>query len=249
MTDHLQLGFSTQYSDAVFDRTGRSRKAEKVLAILRDNIGELGERDLLDIGCAAGYMSHCYAMQFRQVAAFDIDLPAVSYASKNCAATNLHFIVMDSQHLAFPDDHFDVVICTHIYEHVPDAQLLISEIHRLLKQGGVCFFSAGNRIVLMEPHYRLPLLSIIPKWLAHYYLRLTGRGTYYYENHLTYWGLLALTKQFQVFDYSLKVIDNTSQFAADDILKSGSMKQKFARWFARSCFWLCPTYLWVLKKV
>ena len=60
----------------------------------------------------------------------------------------------------------------------------MDEIHRMLKPGGVCYFSAGNRITLIEAHHKLPLLSVIPKKLAHYYLRIFTEHNYF-ENHLT----------------------------------------------------------------
>ena len=43
--------------------------------------------------------------------------------------------------------------------------------------------SAGNRWAVMEPHYRLPFLSWLPRGVAHTYLRLTRRGTSYEGIH------------------------------------------------------------------
>lgn len=244
----LQLGFAMQHNAIVFNRAARECKAKKVLAILAQHLGTLNISQMLDIGCSAGFMTRFYANHFSYVTAIDVDTPAVIYAKQHNSAPNLDYLVMDSQQLAFRNARFDVITCTHIYEHVAAADKLISEIYRVLKPGGVCFFSAGNRITLFEPHYRLPFLSIIPKWCAHQYLRILGRGAYYHETHLTYWGLRRLVEGFELLDYTQQVIEKPEKYSADDMIRSGSLKQRFIQRFFRSVYWLCPTYLWVLKK-
>jgi 2-polyprenyl-3-methyl-5-hydroxy-6-metoxy-1,4-benzoquinol methylase len=244
----LQYGFS-QNSPGAYDRARRERKAAKVIAILNDAIGALEELDLLDIGCSTGLMTNLYARHVRTAIGTDIDLPALRFAVQNPEATNVSWSMMDSQRLGFPDDCFDVVTCTHIYEHVPDAQALMDEIHRVLKPGGICFFSAGNRFSLMEPHYRLPLLSVVPKGLAHWYLRILGRGTHYYETHRSLGGLKELVHRFELEDYTVRVILDPVRYHAEDMLPPASVKQAVAKGMARWLYALVPTYLWVLRKM
>ena len=71
---------------------------------------------------------------------------------------------------------------------------MMEEIRRVLTPGGVCYFAAGNRLTLMEPHYHLPLLSILPKTIGHIYVRLAGKANSYYETHLIIWGLRRLQR-------------------------------------------------------
>jgi 2-polyprenyl-3-methyl-5-hydroxy-6-metoxy-1,4-benzoquinol methylase len=243
----LQYGFS-ENSPGAYDRAQRERKAAKVIAILSDAVGALDELDLLDIGCSTGLMTNLYARHFRTAIGTDIDLPALEFAVQNPETSNVSWSMMDSQRLGFPDDSFDVVTCTHIYEHVPDAQALMDEIHRVLKPGGVCFFSAGNRFSWMEPHYQLPLLSVVPKEIAHWYLRILGRGNHYYETHRSLGGLKKLVRRFELDDYTVKVIDDPGRYHADDMLPPGSSKQGLAKGLAKWLYALVPTYLWVLRK-
>jgi 2-polyprenyl-3-methyl-5-hydroxy-6-metoxy-1,4-benzoquinol methylase len=244
----LQYGFSAVYGDTSFARQVRERKAAKVLAILEDAVGGLSEMRLLDIGCSTGFMTKCYAKKFGEVVGTDIDHPAVCHAATSEAGQDGVWGVADSQRLPFRDEYFDVVTCTHIYEHVPDANLLMAEIFRVLRPNGVCFFSAGNRLSLIEPHYRLPLLSVLPKFLAHWYLRMLGRGANYYETHFSYWGLKRLVRRFYVEDYTLKVVADPQKFFAEDMIRLGSFKQKLVVMILRVAYWICPTYLWVLRK-
>lgn len=244
----LQYGFSAQHPGAVLDGSSRLRKAEKIVRILKDQRPDLGRCRMLEIGCGAGHMTRRFASVCREVVAIDIDIDALRVARRENAGANIFYALMDSGHHALESLSFDIIVCNHVYEHVPDAGLLMTEIERLLAPDGLCFFGAGNRIAFMEPHYRLPLLSVGPKWLAHRYLRVFRGIDHYYENHRTYWGLRALVGRFAVLDYTQRVIAEPARFAADDLLTPGSLRHRFASFMIRRCYWLCPTYLWILKR-
>lgn len=247
-----QYGFSTMHREGMYDRDLRDQKARKTLAVLTDIMVTLGndpaKLSLLDIGCSTGHMTHIYGSGFGKVVGVDIDEPAVRYAEQNNDLDNVSFSVSDSMALGFEDDVFDCVTCTQIYEHVPDADRLISEIYRVLKPGGVCYFAAGNRIRLIEPHYRLPLLSVPPKRIGNLYLRLAGHANHYYETHLSYWGLRKLVSQFSILDYTAKVIADPVKYHATEIVRAGSLKQMVALTILKVAYWLCPTYIWILRK-
>lgn len=230
------------------DRKIRRQKANKTIAVLEDYIGDLKQLSALDIGCSTGLMTELYAEKFKKIIGIDIDKPAIKFAIQNSLQTNLEFYVKDAMNTRFEDETFDVVICTQIYEHVPDSTKLMAEIYRILKFQGVCYFAAGNRLCLIEPHYKLPLLSVIPKYLAHIYLRLLKKGDFYYENHLTLWGLRKLVSQFTIIDYTLKIIRNPEKFYATEMLRGGSIYQKLSLALLRIAPWISPSYIWLLQK-
>lgn len=194
-------------------------------------------------------MTHLYSRSFGRVVGVDIDRPAMQHARVECAAPNLDYVVGDAMRLPLQSDSFDVVACTQVYEHVPDAQQMMDEIFRILKPGGVCLFGATNRLNIIENHYgRLPFLSVIPKPLAHVYLRILGRARYYYETHYTLWGLRQLVKEFDTVDYSGKIIDAPKSFFATDMMSDGSMTQRIGQIVFRWAYWLLPGYIWILVK-
>lgn len=45
-------------------------------------------------------------------------------------------MAMDLTELEFPDESFDIVVCNHVLEHIPDDRKAIGELYRVLKPGG-----------------------------------------------------------------------------------------------------------------
>jgi hypothetical protein len=125
---------------------------------------------------------------------------------------------------------------------------MFEEIHRVLRLGGICYFSAANRLMWNEPHYNLPLLAPIPRPLAHIYIRLAGKADFYHEKHLTYWGLKTLVSKFGRNDYTVRLITEPAKFQTEYMLPAGSMKARIARAVAGWFYWALPGYIWVLQK-
>jgi len=88
-------------------------------------------------------------------------------------------VVGDATRLPLEGGSVDFVVMNHLYEHVRDQGGLFHEVERVLAPGGTAYVAAGNRLAVMEPHYRLPFLSWLPRPLADAYLRVTGRGDSY----------------------------------------------------------------------
>jgi 2-polyprenyl-3-methyl-5-hydroxy-6-metoxy-1,4-benzoquinol methylase len=250
-TNHgiYQHHFSRLLGEAMYHKDQRHNKAKKIVAVVSDYAqGRLRELTVLDVGCSTGIMTNYLADHFETTVGVDIDVEALQYATKQKNPNGAWFLTSDAMAMPFQDESFDAVVCAHVYEHVPDARRLTAEIHRVLKPGGICFFSAGNRLSLMEPHHRLPFLSVLPKPMANRYLRWTGKGDVYYENHLTYWGIRKLVSRFEIIDYTLEILSYPVKFAATDVCPPNSRKQRLALLVARVAYWLIPTYVFLLRK-
>jgi 2-polyprenyl-3-methyl-5-hydroxy-6-metoxy-1,4-benzoquinol methylase len=247
-----QLGFSAIHPATMFDEEGRLQKARKTVAVILDAMASAGrdpvQASLLDIGCSTGILTQHYAEFFGRVAGVDIDDGAVEWAQKNRAADNIEYHVGDSMELPFQAAEFDVVTCTHIYEHVPDAQRMLDEIFRVLAPGGLCYFAAENRVRLWDGHYDLPLLTVLPKTPADWFVRLMGKGEGRYETHFTVRGLRWLARRFEIRDYTERVVRDPVRFEASDMVRAGSLKQKAALSILKTAYWAFPTYLWILRK-
>ncbi|OGR07506.1 MAG: hypothetical protein A2511_12245 [Deltaproteobacteria bacterium RIFOXYD12_FULL_50_9] len=237
-------------SPILLDFQYKQIKVDKMLAILADSgeISQVPKQLAVDIGCSRGFFTSALTAYFENVFGIDIDRHAISLAKSEAKYENLSYIVADSLLLPMPDNSVDLVICNHVYEHVPCAERLFAEIFRVLKPSGACYLGSASRLTLIEPHYHLPFLSWLPKFMADRYMRITGKGEYYYEKLRTYWGIKQLISQFNVVDYTLMVVADPDRFKARDLFPEGGFLARIPLGVWKCFYWLLPTYIFILRK-
>ncbi|GAA0714041.1 class I SAM-dependent methyltransferase [Dokdonella soli] len=241
-----QHDFAESHAEMYSDE-GRVRKATTTRLILTEAFGErLSRSSVLNVGCSTGIIDAELAPYVGSLTGIDIDTKAVQFAQRNHVASNLVFKVGDAMNIDAPDASFDIVLCAQVYEHVPDPMRLMSEIERVLKPGGACYFAATNRLNPIEQHYKLPLLSMIPVSWAHRYLRMLGRGDYYYERHMTFLQLRRLVARFEIEDITSRVLDEPARYEAEYLFSV--RKLALARFIQRTAYWAFPGYIWLLWK-
>lgn len=245
---NYQRDFASSHP-AMYDPAGRERKANTMVAVLRDALGErLATSRCLTVGCSTGVLDSFVAPHVGHLVGIDIDEAAVAHARACHATANLTFRLGDAMALDFAEASFDVVLCSQVYEHVPDPARMMREIHRVLAPGGVCYFAATNKLCIVEQHYFLPFLSMLPRPLADGYLQLAGKGRHYYERHLTYWGLKRLTAAFDAIDYTSRLIGEPDRFRTRYMVGDHGIKPALLRAWVRAAYWVFPGYVWVLRK-
>lgn len=122
---------------------------------------------LLDVGCGTGrhvlelsrYPGTLVGLDFARA-----DLRIMRYmfdltAKQRPIDANVHIVEGDGERLPFPAAAFDQVICTETLEHVPDDQVIVCELMRVLKPGGVLAISVPDEyserlLWWVSPHYR-----------------------------------------------------------------------------------------------
>ena len=235
---------------SMFDADMRVKKASKTLAVLKDFLTDLHDLTLLDIGSSSGIMTKEYSIFFNRVIGIDIDSKAVNFARKNFQTKNIEYFVSPIEESEFKPETVDVITCSHIYEHVPSAEVLFNKIYELLKPGGVCYFAAQNRynLNIIEAHHKLPFLSWVPKKFANYYIRLFTDEKEYYETHLSYRNLKKLVNKFQINDYTLEILKYPIKYSAEEMFTDGSFIQRLYIYIGKTFYVFFPTYIWVLKK-
>lgn len=233
----------------MYDRGERGRKATTMLCVLREVLGpNVATSNLLNVGSSSGIVDAILAEAFESVTGIDIDADAIKFARQSFQRPNLHFEQADGLDLPFPDGRFDVVVCCQVYEHVPDQSRLMAEIERVLRPGGVCYFAATNRFILVEPHYRLWFLSWLPPRFADLYLRLMGKGKHYYERMRSLQYLRRLVSRFVVTDYTSTILRDPARYHVEYMVKPDSVIQWFAVLAASRLRWIFPGYIWLLTK-
>lgn len=242
MTDYEQIGPSLHDIDA------RWRKAQKILAILKTSLGtSLDVASCLDVGCASGLITRALAPHLGHIIGLEKDTDAVAHIG-HPSPNNLLFILGDAEYLPVHNASFDLVVCAQVYEHVADAQVLVSEIFRVLKPGGACFFSGPNRLDIIERHYGLPFVSWLPQRIADAYIRAMGKGVSYSEHPRTYWALKSLWSSFTRVDFTWKIVKSPEDYACVAELGRLVWLRYLPEWLLRLLTPFYPNYNWMLFK-
>jgi len=82
-----------------------------------------GKKDVLHIAPEACYINRFEKLHGANYITADIESPLAK-------------VKMDIHQIPFDENHFDVVLCNHVLEHVQDDIQAMKEIHRVLKPGG-----------------------------------------------------------------------------------------------------------------
>lgn len=162
---------------AVLDEPSRILKAKKIVELLGQE-RFLRARRILEIGCGSGVI----ASTLSKLGNPALEVHAVDVKDNRLVTDGYSFLLVDGTSLPFETGMFDIVISNHVIEHVGehDAQLHhLSEIYRVLDKPGCAYLAVPNKWRLIEPHYRLPLLSWLPLDVADAYLRATGKADHY----------------------------------------------------------------------
>jgi SAM-dependent methyltransferase len=120
---------------------------------------------VLDYGCGAGGVVR--KMRERGIEGFGCD---VFYAgnverSSGLIAADIRPWVrrMENGLIPFADASFDAIVTNQVLEHVPDLDLSLREIARVLKPGGAVLALFPDKTVWREGHCGIPFLHWFPK--------------------------------------------------------------------------------------
>ena len=98
-------------------------------------VGSLGPASAaLDLGCGDGRLSEL--LEAGSVTLADVSGVALARAARRLPRAAAVELEPDAP-LPLPDSAFDLVLCAETIEHVRDVQLMLSEVRRVLRPGGV----------------------------------------------------------------------------------------------------------------
>lgn len=112
-------------------------------------------RDVLDAACGVGFGAHILvAAGARAVTGIDAFAGAIVEAREQ-GRDGMRFEIGDLRDLPLEPASFDVVVCFEAIEHVAEQELVLDEIKRVLRPGGVLAISTpiAGAIAIHNPHH------------------------------------------------------------------------------------------------
>ena len=114
-------------------------------------------KTVLDLACGTGYgVQRLERASAGKIIGVDYSREAVRYARAHFGNGRAGFIIGDGLRCGLRDDAFDLIICLQTVEHVPDAELFLTEMTRVLKDDGTILISTPNK-VFYSPDAEKPL--------------------------------------------------------------------------------------------
>lgn len=130
---------------------------------------------VLDVGCGGGLISEAMAKFGGEVTGIDMGEAPLSVAQLHLLESGLdvEYTKITAEELAEQrPEHYDIVTCLEMLEHVPEPASVIDACARLVKPDGDVYFSTINR------NPKAWLFAIVG---AEYILNLLPRGTHEYD--------------------------------------------------------------------
>ncbi|SFS21306.1 bifunctional 2-polyprenyl-6-hydroxyphenol methylase/3-demethylubiquinol 3-O-methyltransferase UbiG [Yoonia litorea] len=128
-------------------------------------------KEVLDLGCAGGFMAEALHDRGAQVTGIDPAKDAIAAARAHAQETgrDISYTVGVGEKLPYEDASFDAVVCVDVLEHVSDLNATLAEIARVLRPGGTLFYDTINRN---------PLASLVTVTIAEDTLKILPKGTH-----------------------------------------------------------------------
>lgn len=138
-------------------------------------------------------------------------MPNIDYISVDLESP-LAMVKMDITDMQFPGNQFDCIICYHVLEHIPDDQMAMKEMFRVLKPGGWAILQVP---ILRDKTFEDPSV-ITPEDRE----RVFGQ-----RDHVRIYGL-DYKDRLEQAGFSVKVDDYVKQMSDDVVRKYGLMKDE-----------------------
>ena len=133
-----------------------------------------GMERVLEIGCGTGRVTRHLREALPDsctLIASDISEDMLAYAKDKLKNENIEWQIIDAQSLPFEDNSIDLVVSCFAFMFVEDKAKAFSEVHRVLKKGGLFLLSLWDKLELNGPSdtYRKIVKEYIPENLPKIY--------------------------------------------------------------------------------
>jgi len=129
-TDSYDLLYSGRYRGDAFEALNKAR----IVSSLVRAAGVAPGARVLDVGFGWGTALEMLDRQGFQT--FGVEITPHAIAAARTLLPQSVLVVAEATDLPFPYGYFDVLVCSHVLEHLPQDSAAIAELCRVLKPGG-----------------------------------------------------------------------------------------------------------------
>lgn len=208
---------------------------------------DLKGKRVLDVGSGWGELVFCCREKGAEAYGIEPDEEELKISQMLLECHGLESTVAQGvgEKIPFPDNHFDIVTCHNVLEHVQDLPTVIREIVRVTKPGGHMLISVPNYLFPYEGHYRVKWFPLTPKWIGRHILKAMGRNPEFLMKHINYTTYPGMTRRWKSHKLQIRNL-------SDELLRSGKhpntlYRSGLARFLALNLK-LYPNITWLLTK-
>ena len=179
--DRAEIAKFEAMSSIWWDKGGELKALHDInelrLNYINDRAHIVGKK-VLDVACGGGILSEAMAALGADVTGIDAGREALAVAAMHSEQSGLEINYQHSTAETFSEthgEHYDVITCLELLEHVPQPASIVAACHKLVKPGGDVFFATINR------NPKAFLFAIIA---AEYILGLVRKGTHTYKKFI-----------------------------------------------------------------
>lgn len=164
-----------------WDIEGQSKPLHEINPLRLSFIAErvqLKNAQAIDVGCGGGILTEALVKSGAETVGIDMGEMPLNIAKLHAleAGLNIKYELTTAEQMAEKHpEHFDVVTCMEMLEHVPDPRAIINACAAMAKPGGDVFFSTLNR------NPKAYLLAIVG---AEYIVNMLPKGTHDYARFI-----------------------------------------------------------------
>ncbi len=103
---------------------------------------------LLDVGCGNGYLK--YFCDFGDIEWHGIEIWEERYKDCESLGYHMHWCDIDTDILPFENESFEVVVASHVIEHLQNPDFALQQMYRVLKSGGLLIVGTPIKPILIS---------------------------------------------------------------------------------------------------
>jgi 2-polyprenyl-6-hydroxyphenyl methylase / 3-demethylubiquinone-9 3-methyltransferase len=179
--DQAEIGKFDELAHRWWDPSGEFKPLHDINPLRLEWIerhAALAGKSVVDVGCGGGILAEGMARLGARVTGIDLSEKALRVATLHLHQSKLEIQYQKTsveELAALHAGAFDVVTCMELLEHVPEPPAMVAACARLVRPGGLVFFSTINR------NPKAYLFAVIG---AEYVLGLLPRGTHDYQRFI-----------------------------------------------------------------